>query len=102
MTDAGPLFAWTPPKERAFDGRTYDPVLDCSRLTDQLLDVFELMKDGRWRTLSEIADHTRHPPQSVSARLRDLRKAKYGAHEVKGQRVGGGSWQYQLVVKVSA
>ena len=52
------------------------------RLSGQLLKVFELMKDGRARTLAEIADRTRHPEASVSARLRDLRKGQFGTHSV--------------------
>ena len=39
-----------------FDGSTYSPALDGPRLTSQLARVKELMSDGRWRTLQEIAD----------------------------------------------
>jgi putative component of toxin-antitoxin plasmid stabilization module len=34
--------------------------------------------------------------QTVSARVRDLRKAKYGAHIVDRRYVGHGVWEYRL------
>lgn len=94
------LFSWQPPKETAFGGATYEAEFDHTRLTQQLKDVFDLMKDGRWRTLPEIADNIKHPTQSISARLRDLRKDKYGAHTVERERHGNGLFQYRLIVRV--
>lgn len=84
-----------------FDGETYDRGRDHTRLTGQLLAVRDLMLDARWRTLSEIArdagwqyDMT----ASVSARLRDLRKAKFGGYTVERRYVGEGLWEYRLIV----
>lgn len=54
----------------------------------QLVRVRELMRDGKWRTLSEIADVTGDPEASVSARLRDLRRPKYGLWTVTRKRAG--------------
>lgn len=85
-----------------FDGRTYNKKLDRSRLTGQWLLVFDLMKDGAWRTLREIADRTGCPEASVSARLRDFRKAKFGGHAVDRRRRGiwtDGVWEYQVKTK---
>jgi hypothetical protein len=47
----------------------YDPALDQARLTKQLERVFDLMRDGRWRTLQEIADATGDPHASIRAQL---------------------------------
>jgi len=100
MTD---LFDWTPPPlpsppaHRAFDGETYEPDQDHTRLKGQLWNVFQLMSDGQWRTLSEIAESAGGSEASVSARLRDLRKDKYGAREVERKRVNGGLYTYRLV-----
>lgn len=47
-----------------------------------------LMSDGEWRTLHEIAQITGGTTQSVSARLRDLRKVKFGGYLVERKRVG--------------
>lgn len=50
--------------------------------TKQLTRVRTLMADGRWRTLREISRRVRAPEQSVSARLRDLRKPRHGRYIV--------------------
>ena len=85
------------PPDRAFDGETYDPLLDHVRLSGQLQRVFELMADGRWRTLADIAEVAGGSEAACSARLRDLRKGKYGSHEILRDRIGGGLWRYRLV-----
>jgi len=85
-----------PGKGEAFDGRTYSPDRDYARLTGQLLAVFELMKDGKFRTLSDISGQIAGSEASLSARLRDLRKDKYGAHDVKRERIEGGLFKYRF------
>ena len=89
---------WQP--ELRFDGAEYVPSLDNKRLTGQILRVFELMRDGRWRTLQEIADATGDPHASISAQLRHLRKIRFGAHVVnrraRGERERG-LFEYQLI-----
>lgn len=91
-----PLGQYVPPA-RAFDGATYDPARDHARLSGQLAKVFELMKDGEWRTLRQIADVVGGSEASVSARLRDCRKRKYGSHVVERQHVGCGLFRYRMV-----
>ena len=81
---------------RAFDGETYDPALDKSRLTRQLDRVRELMSDGRWRTLAEIAEAVGCSEGSGHARLRDLRKPRFGLYTVRRKRIGKGLYCYQL------
>lgn len=88
-------------EEIKFDGPCYTREHDQARLTGQLLRVFALMSDGQWRTLDEIATHTNDPAASVSAQLRHLRKARFGAHIVcKRHRgdAGSGLWEYKLFV----
>jgi len=81
-----------------FDGDTYDPGQDRERLASQLLAVRTVMADGAWHTLHQIADKTGAPEASVSARLRDLRKDRFGAWCVDRQRVtdGRGLYRYRL------
>lgn len=82
-----------------FKGKTFDKKLDGKRLTGQALRVFELMRDGRWRTLREISDGAHGPEASVSARLRDFRGM---GHTVESQRRGNtkhGVWEYRLTEK---
>lgn len=78
------------------DGITFNKARDSARLGDQMKAVFELMKDGKERTLKEIADGTGSPESSVSARLRDLRKERFGGHMVHRQYIARGLFSYQL------
>jgi hypothetical protein len=82
-----------------FDGSTFVPERDGSRLAEQTKAVFSVMKDGQFRTLSSLAQMTDAPEASVSARLRDLRKPRFGGHTVNRQYLGNGLFQYQLVVR---
>jgi hypothetical protein len=89
-----------PPRSRAFDGPAYDAEHDHARLTGQIRRVWACMSDGRWRTLSEIADATGDPHASISAQLRHLRKRKWGEHTVDKRRrgdPGNGLWEYRLI-----
>lgn len=80
-----------------FDGKTYAIVRDHARLAAQLSAVRRLMMDQEWRTLAEIAAHTGAPESSISARLRDLRKAKFGGHIVERRYLADGLWEYRLI-----
>ncbi len=83
-----------------FSGESFDEKLDGERLMTQTSKVFQLMKDGTWRTLNEIAIIVNAPTQSVGSRLRGFRLAKFGAHKVNRRRRGDpkkGVFEYQLV-----
>lgn len=80
------------------DGATYDHARDGKRLAAQHDRIFEVMRDGRFRTLQAIAAATGDPEASISARLRDLRKPKFGAHTVKREYLGNGLFQYRLLL----
>ena len=64
----------------------------------QLSAVLDLMRDGRWRTLYEIQKATGEGSEAaISARLRDLRKARFGGYQVNRRRRGdGGTFEYQV------
>lgn len=85
-----------------FDGATYNRNRDHARLGNQMKAVRDLMLDGRWRTLDEIAwaggTGSAFPESSVSARLRDLRKPKFGGYTVERRYAGVGLWEYRLIV----
>jgi len=68
------------------DGATYTQA-DAIRLNAQATDVWAYMRDGRWHTLADISRATHHPEASVSARLRDYRKERFGSHTVERIRV---------------
>lgn len=82
-----------------FDGPEYVPARDQARLAGQILRVFNLMRDGRFRTLREIAQATGDPESSISAQLRHLRKPRFGAHTVNRRHVDNGLFEYQLQVR---
>ena len=84
--------------EPTFDGDTFEAVHDQARLITLLDAVKLLMQDGAPRTLAEIrAGVCRGTEASISARLRDLRKPKFGGLNVRGARRGNpkdGLWEY--------
>lgn len=83
-----------------FSGRTYSAPRDHARLTGQNQRVFDAMRGGEWFTLREISALASAPEASVSARMRDLRKERFGAHTVNSRsREGKGTWEYQLIVR---
>lgn len=88
-----------------FDGRTYEDKHDRARLESQLVRIFDLMKDGNWRTLREISAIVHGSESGVSARLRDMRKPKFGGHTVERRARGDrerGLFEYKLIVKIEA
>ena len=72
---------------------------DIPRLDAQRARVWDAITDGEWHTLSELSETLGDPEASVSARLRDFRKARYGEHIIERRRVenGNGLHQYRLV-----
>jgi hypothetical protein len=79
-----------------FDGVTYDRKLDKKRLSTQLLRIYNQLLDGRWHSLQGLAFRCNAPESSVSARLRDLRKPKFGALRIERRRVENGLHEYRL------
>jgi hypothetical protein len=80
-----------------FDGTTFDPALDGRRLSAQLDRVRSAMGNGGWWTLAQLASVVGGSEAGVSARIRDLRKAKFGGWQVDRRRVSGaGLWEYRL------
>lgn len=88
-----------PAPAKAFDGKTYEPKRDHERLSGQLLRVFNAMKTGGWWTIPRLAEEVNGSPQAVSARIRDLRKEKYGGHIVIRESVSGGLFRYRLELR---
>lgn len=93
------------PSPPLFDGESYEPERDEIRLSGQLARVFNCMRDGRYRTLSEIrfalSEEGLRPKDSeagISARLRDLRKKRWGSHVVNRRRRTEGTFEYQVIV----
>ena len=76
---------------RDFDGETYDKAGDGARMGTQLKRVHDCMRGGEWWTLYRLAAHVRGSESGVSARIRDLRKPRFGGHTIHRRRVPGGA-----------
>lgn len=79
-----------------FDGDTFDATLDGPRLTGAMERVRKVMADHQWHTLAEVAERAKCSEAGASARVRDLRKTKFGAYTVHRRRVAGGLWEYRM------
>lgn len=84
----------------SFDGATVLGI-DTPRLAGQLAKVYTLMSDGRFRTLAQIAVVAGCLETSASARLRDLRKTKFGGHQVISRQLANspGTHEYKLILR---
>ena len=82
-----------------FNGADYDHERDSVRLTGQLLRIWNVVNDGRWRTLKDIANITGDPEASVSAQLRHLRKPRFGGHTVEREYINNGLYKYRVLPK---
>jgi hypothetical protein len=80
-----------------FDGGTYLRQRDHVRLAKQAQAIWDILADGRWHTLAELRERTGYPEASISARLRDLRKPKFGGWTVEHENTGRGLWRYRVV-----
>ncbi len=80
-----------------FDGTTYSPELDQTRLGRQLDLVAFRLSDGHWWTLGALQGVCGGSEAGISARIRDLRKARYGGHLVQRKRLEGGQWAYRMI-----
>jgi hypothetical protein len=90
------LFNWV-----HYNGESYEAKYDQKRLQNQTREIFNLMKDEKWRTLRQIEVSVKFPQSSISAQLRHLRKPRFGNHIVNKRFVGEretGLWEYQLIV----
>jgi len=80
-----------------FDGGTLAEQPDAPvRLTLLWMRVHDYALRHRNVTLAELAKATGGSEASVSARLRDFRKARFGAHEVERAYIGNGLYQYNV------
>jgi biotin operon repressor len=87
-----------------FDGASFERRVDGDRLRKQLNEVLKyLLAHEGWHTLAALHEALGYPEASISARLRDLRKPKFGGYEIARRRAyaGSGTWQYRLALRLS-
>jgi len=58
-----------------------------------------LLQDGKWHALSEFLAvcGMKYGTASLTARIRDLRKTKFGAHNIESRSKGTSLFEYRLV-----
>lgn len=89
------------PRSR-FDGAaTLTPSVDDPRLSTQLGKVYAVMLDGDWHSLSglEMAIGLTATQTAISARLRDLRKPRFGGNTIERHRGDDGLWFYKMTTR---
>lgn len=81
------------------DGSTYVHQRDGQRLAAQHNRVLAFLRDGKDHTLAEISAYARCPEASASARIRDLRKPRFGSYRIERAYVERGLFTYRLVLQ---
>lgn len=80
-----------------FDGHDgYIPQRDDGRLRGQALAVWRILADCNWHTIPELSSATGGSEAGVSARIRDLRKPRFGGHSIEREHVANGLHRYRL------
>ena len=59
--------------------------------------VASIMRRGDWVTLDDLAAAIDAPVQSISARVRDLRKPRYGSYTIARRHLGRRVFAYRMV-----
>lgn len=90
------MTTWT--EHSLFDGPndTADEGRDV-RLMNQLQRVYHVMRNGDQYTLSGLAMLAKAPEGSVAARIRDLRKPRFGQFTIETKSLDHGLYGYRLV-----
>jgi len=84
-----------------FNGSDYVPGRDNDRLDRQIGRIWNLMKDGKRRSLADIAAATQDGTASISAQLRHLRKERFGSHVVEKEYEGDGLYLYRVIPNIT-
>ena len=79
-----------------FDGSDYNENRDRRRLSAVLRQVLAIMQDGQWHNITELAQATGASEAGISARIRDLRKSRYGSNNIEKKHIIDGFWEYRL------
>lgn len=80
-----------------FDGHNEQEASQDTRLVSQLERVYRLMCNGTGWTLEDLSLAANAPTSSVSSRIRDLRKPRFGGNIIQRVHEHGGIYTYWLV-----
>jgi hypothetical protein len=70
---------------------------DRKRLKSQRSGVWNILRDHRWHPLTIFKQKVKGSDSSITARIRDARKKKYGGHIIQCARDAAGVYRYRLV-----
>ncbi|MCU1284454.1 MAG: hypothetical protein JWO13_804 [Acidobacteriales bacterium] len=89
------------PLPQRFDGETFDVDRDSDRLgtLQDRVKKWVLKHKGEWFTLATLIEWLDVRPESagsVSARVRDLRKKRFGGFTVESRFKEKGLWEYRV------
>ena len=81
-----------------FGGESYDRERDGKRLYPDLIKLrsFMLRHQNIWFTPQSICTATGKDWATTSARLRDLRKKKFGGYTIERRYLKDGLWEYRM------
>lgn len=82
-----------------FSGETYDKGRDQLRLSRALDIVRSVMSDGGWHYIAELSVKAGCSEAAASARIRDLRKDRFGGYTVTRENVSKGLWRYRIEIE---
>lgn len=77
------------------DGETFNRPRDRKRLDTAMHRVSDTMSDKKWHTLKDLAKKAECSETCASARVRDLRKPKFGGWKVDAMHCTAGVWAYR-------
>lgn len=81
-----------------FSGSHYNKEIDEARLERQIDRVLRVLQQNGWLTVTDIANKTGDPENSIQAQIRNLRKAKNGGFIIDATRATKtGLFKYKLV-----
>lgn len=67
------------------------------RLAGQLVRVYEAIRNHEWWSLRDLSEAVGGSATSMSARIRDLRKDRFGGFTIDKQMTDPGLYRYRLV-----
>ena len=84
------------PETPEFKGIGSENGEDRERLTGQFEGVWEIMRDGEYHTIKEVAEKTGEPAQSVGRQIRYIRSKPRGSHVLEREYRGHGIYAFRV------
>lgn len=73
-------------------------VKERKKLNKGLQRVLDIMSDGEWWKMDEIAAQADMREGSVGSRIRELREPRHGGYTIERRHVGDRQYEFRLIV----